>query len=453
MWGVKSGRAALRCVAFVLLVLPLPARTEELRDPMADVQVTELSNGLTVLTLEDHTSPVVSLQVWTRVGSKDEARFTGLAHLFEHMMFRGSKNLGPEGHQKLVEARGGRINAFTSSDVTVYFEDVTSEHLPLMIALEAERLAHLDISEESLTSEREVVIEERRMRTEDDPQGRAFEALMALSFMAHPYRRPTIGWRSDLEQVGVAECREFFQTYYAANNLVLAIAGDFETDDALRLVRQHMGRLLPASEIPRNPTTEPEQRGERRAVIEFDVRAPLLTMAWHAPPTGHPDAEALDVTSAILSSGRTSRLYRALVYDEPIALAAVGSYWELERAGLFFASVQVRPGSDIDRAEDVFLREVARVRDEPVSEAELAKAIRSLEVGLIRGQGTAHALAMRMGREWVSFGRIRSLEERLAAIRAVSVADVQRVAQTYLPDAGRNVVHVIPKPEAEGGAP
>jgi zinc protease len=443
-------------VAFLLLTalllhpgtsLAQDAQTGGFHDPASDVRVTVLENGLTVLTLEDHTTPVVSVQIWVDVGSGDEARFTGLAHLFEHMMFRGSKNLPPEAHQRLIESRGGRMNAFTSRDVTVYFEDVTSEHLPLVIALEAERLQNLEINEESLTSEREVVIEERRFRTEDSPEGRAFENLLALSFLAHPYRIPTVGWMSDLQKMGVDETQEFFDTYYAANNLALVIAGDFDTEETLALVREHLGTLRAAEKIPRNPQEEPEQRGERRADVEFEVESPILAMAWHAPPSGDSDAEALDVASVVLSSGRTSRLYRALVYDEPVALSASGAYWELKRTGLFYAFAQVRPGASIERAEEVFLGEIARMQEEPISEAELEKAKRTLEVGLILGQGSAHALASRIGRDWLTFGRVRPLAERLEAIDAVTAEDVQRVAKQTFGKSGRTVVRILPTPE------
>jgi zinc protease len=444
---MRRGRAA--CLGLAALLLAGRAAATPYEDPAARTRVTTLENGLTVLTLEDHATPVVSLQIWARVGSGDEARFTGLAHLFEHMMFRGSKHLGKEEHSRLIEERGGQINAYTTRDQTVYFTDITPEHLPLVVELEAERLANLDISDASLADERQVVIEERRFRTENSPDGRMFEALMAISFQAHPYRVPTIGWRSDLEKVTVAECRAFFDEYYAANNLVLAVAGDFETEALLSLVRRHLGGLRRAEQIERNPTEEPEQLGERRAVVRFEVAGPIVAMAWHAPPTGHADADALDVASEVLSSGRTSRLYRALVYDRPVALSAAGGYWELARAGVFFAYAQVRPGADADEAESLLQKEIDRLQREPITEAELAKAKRTLEVGLIVGQDSANALASRIAGEWIAFGRVRSLDERRAAIRAVTAADVQRVARAWLEPTGRSVVQVLPPEPAK----
>ncbi len=441
---MRRGRAV--SVGLVALFLAAPALAAPFEDPALGTRVTKLDNGLTILTLEDHTTPVVSLQIWARVGSGDEARYTGLAHLFEHMMFRGSAHLGKEEHSRLIEERGGQVNAYTTRDQTVYFTDITPENLPLVIALEAERLETLDISEESLADERQVVLEERRWRTENNPEGRMFEALMALTFQAHPYRVPTIGWRSDVEKVGVAECRAFFDEYYAANNLVVAVAGDFDTDEVLALLRRELGGLRQVEPIERNPTEEPPQDGQRREVVYFEVAGPIVAMAWHAPPTGHADADPLDVASEILSSGRTSRLYRALVYDRPLALGASGGYWELARAGLFFAYAQVRPGASADQAEALLASEIERLGKEPVSEAELAKAKRALEVGLIVGQGSSNALASRIAGEWISFGRVRPLDERLAAIRAVTAADVQRVAKTWLVPDGRSVVQVLPPP-------
>jgi len=429
-----------------------------LEDPASRLRETTLANGLTVLTLEDHSTPVVAFQMWVRAGSRDETFYTGIAHLFEHMMFKGSKRIGPEEHARLVGARGGRINAYTNRDVTVYHEDVTAESLPLVLALEAERVRHLDISEATLQSEREVVLEERRMRTEDRPGGRAFEALAALAWQAHPYHWPVIGWRSDIEAVTVEACREFFETYYSANNIVLVIVGDIDTDETLALVEKEFGPIRHADRIPRNPTRVKDQRGERRATVLYPARVPLFYAAWHAPKAGDPDGDALDVASQILSAGRSSRLYRGLVYENEQALYAEGGYWALQDAGLFFAVAGVRPGVNIDDVERAFFGEIDRMATEEVEAAELEKAKRQLEVDLVQGLGTAHSLASRVGNDFVFLGRVRSLDERLAAIRAVTAADVKRVMARYLVKEKRSVVQVISPPEDEtvqggGGQP
>jgi predicted Zn-dependent peptidase len=422
-----------------------------LEDPAERTRVTRLPNGLIVLTLEDRTTPIVSFQMWVKVGSRDEPRYTGLAHLFEHMMFKGSKHIEPERHAQLINARGGRLNAYTNRDHTVYFSDVPSESLPLVIDLEHERVAHLDISDATLTSEREVVLEERRMRTEDTPTGRAYEALPALMWQAHPYRWPVIGWRSDVEQTTVEACREFFDAYYSVNNMAIALVGDFDTESALAQLRRTFGALPPAPQIPRNPTREPPQKGERRGTVHFDLSSPVLAAGWHAPPTGHADGEALDVLSVILSDGRSSRLYRSLVYDGQQALSAYGSYWDLTDAGSFQAFVSVRPDASIERAEELLLAEVERLEREPVSSAELEKAKRQIEVSLVNGMATNHALATRIARDYTTFGRVRPLDERLARIQAVTAADVQRVVLTYLVDEQRSVVRVVPPAAGEAG--
>jgi predicted Zn-dependent peptidase len=411
---------------------------------------TVLANGLTLVTLEDHATPVVSFQMWVRVGSRDETRVTGLAHLFEHMMFKGSKHVAPEEHARIIQSRGGRTNAYTTNDVTVYVTDVTSETLPLVIALEAERVANLDISQETLTSEREVVLEERRMRTEDRPGGRAFEALYALTFQAHPYRTPVIGWRSDIEKTTVEDCRDFFSTYYAPNNIVIVIVGDFDGERALDQVREVFGPLAPAPEIPRNPTEEPPQRGARSAQVYFDLRGPVFAAAWHAPPVGHRDSDALDVAGEILSGGRSSRVYRRLIYDEQIALSAHGGYSEMADAGVFMAFASVRPGVGIERVEASFLEEIARLRDEPVTAEELDKAKRQLEVAMLYELMTNAALANRIGYDVTTFGKIRPLEDHFASLRAVTADDVQRVARTYLVDEGVSIVEVVAPPVASG---
>ena len=421
----------------------------DIDDPAARLERHELDNGLVVVFLEDHATPVASFQIWVKAGSRDETRYSGIAHLFEHMMFKGSKHVAEEEHARLVGARGGRINAFTSRDVTVYFEDVTSESLPLVIDLEAERFTHLRVHQGMLDREREVVLEERAMRTEDDPGGRAFEALAALTWFAHPYRRPVIGWRSDLEAVTVEACQEFFDAYYAANNLVLVVAGDFEPEPTLERIRQRFGGLR-SWDVPRTPTLEPEQRGERRTTVHFDVRAPILMAGWHAPAAGHDDSIALDVASQILSDGRSSRLYQKLVSQEQKALYAHGGYWEMKDAGLFYASAGVRPGASIAEVEALFFGEIDRIAEGGVTDDELAKAKRQLEVSLIGGLTTAHSLASRVGRDITTFDRVRPLSELLGAIEGVTAEDVQRVVATYLVPEQRSVVHVVPPPAVEG---
>jgi predicted Zn-dependent peptidase len=324
--------------------------------------------------------------------------------------------------------------------------------LPLVIDLEAERFGNLEIGEKTLTSEREVVLEERRLRYEDRASGRAFEALSALAWKAHPYRWPVIGWRSDIAAVTVEASRAFFDTYYAPNNFIVVVVGDFETDETLAHITRAFGHLERGPEVLRSPTQEPKQGGERRAIVEFDVQAPLVYAAWHAPATGHEDGPALDVASQILSGGRSSRLYRSLVYEAQIATYASVHYIEYKQAGLVYANAGVRPGQSIDEVESLLFAELHLAGEAGVGEDEVAKAKRQLEVSLVESMGTTHALANRIGLEISLLGKVRPLQSRLDAIRRVSAADVQRVLQTYLRDDQRSVVRVIP-PRVEGVDP
>jgi predicted Zn-dependent peptidase len=449
---MSSARLLAAMVACTQLLAAAVAAESTLDDPALRTGRTTLENGLTVLTLEDHTTPVVSFQMWVRVGSRDESRVTGLAHLFEHMMFKGSTAIPPEQYSRILEARGARTNAYTTRDVTVYTEDITSELLPLVIALEAERVGNLDINAKTLVDERKVVLEERRMRTDDNPTGRAIEALLALTFQAHPYRWPVVGWHSDIANTTVEACRAFFDAYYVPNNITLVIVGAFDSDAAIEQIREAFGPLPRAASIPRNSTEEPKQTGPRRATVYYDVRSPTLAGAWHAPPSGHADSTALDVLSEILSGGRSSRLYRRLIHEEQIALSAHGGYWEMADAGVFYALASVRPDGDIDQVEQLFGEEIARLRDEPVLAAELAKAKRQMEVSLVHQLATNRALGDRIGYDVVVLGEVRPLAARLEAIRSVTAADVQRVAQTYLIDDGRNTVQLMAAPQSAAAA-
>jgi len=419
-------------------------------DPAQRVRETVLDNGLKIYTLEDHSTPVVAFQVWVQVGSRDETRYTGLAHLFEHMMFKGSKRLGPEEHAQWIQRRGGRMNAFTSRDVTVYHEDVTGESLPLVIDLEAERFGSLDLSQRMLESEREVVLEERRLKYEDRANGRAYEALSALAWQAHPYRHPVIGWRSDVAEVPLEACRDFFDRYYAPNNYHIVIVGDFETEETLAHIERVFGALPRGPEVIRPVTREPEQRGERRATVEFEVQAPLVYSAWHAPEAGQPDSIALDVASLILSGGRSSRLYRAMVYDEPLVNSVSTYYIEYKDAGLYHAHASVRPGGSIEAVEQKLFEVIEQVVREGVEPEEVEKAKRQLEVSLLGRLGTAHAMADRVGREMSLFGRVRPLADRLDEVRAVTAEDVREALARVIRKDRRSVVHVVP-PAKEAG--
>ena len=287
----------------------------------------ELPNGLKLVLAEDHSRPVVNLQVWYHVGSKDERPGrTGFAHLFEHMMFRGSKNVGPEEHMRLVSQAGGVVNAYTSFDQTVYWESFPSNYLDRMLWLEADRMASLAINEPIFQKEREVVKEERRMRYENAPYGMLFERVLDALYQKYPYKHLPIGSMDDLNKATAADVKDFFDTYYVPNNATIVIVGDFDSKQATEAAAKYFGPV-PRSKnpVPRVTTTEPAQSSLRELTAELpNAPLPAVVKAYHLPPIGSPDAYALELASQIMSAGQSSRLYRKLVYEDQTAIAAQG---------------------------------------------------------------------------------------------------------------------------------
>src|SRR5262249_11297361 len=283
--------------------------------------------GLRVLLLEDHRSPIVSFQVWYRVGSRDELRgATGIAHFLEHLMFKGTPMRGPKQFARLVEENGGQDNAFTSQDVTSYYVDIAADKLDLVIELEADRMQNLLLDPKEIASEREVVIEERRTRTEDDPGGFLGEEVSSLAFKAHPYGAPIIGWMEDIKRITPDEIRAFYKTYYVPNNAIVVAVGAFKAGDALEKIKRRFGKIPRGKIPPPVLAVEPAQNGERRVTVKKQAELPIVYLAWHVPNQTSNDAAALEVLSTILSGGRASRLYRDLVYQRQLALEAGGDY-------------------------------------------------------------------------------------------------------------------------------
>src|SRR5918999_995535 len=316
-------------VAFVALAGWLafePTPHAAVRPPKLDYKMTTLPNGLKVVLLEDHSTPIVHTEVWYHVGSKDERKGrTGFAHLFEHMMFKGSKNVEPEGHPSWISSIGGQSKAFTNQDATVFLQTLPAQYLPLVLWLEADRLASLRIDEKVFQTEREVVKEERRMRVENQPYGRLNEIVYDQAFTVHPYKHPTIGSMADLEAASIEDVRDFFRTYYVPNNATLVIVGDFDKKEALGMVNQYFGRIPKSAQpVARDIPQEPAKTKERRVRLEESWPLPAVVVAHHITFDGHPDSYPLHVASKVLSDGQSSRIYRKLVYDKQLALTAFG---------------------------------------------------------------------------------------------------------------------------------
>jgi predicted Zn-dependent peptidase len=405
----------------------------------------ELSNGLRIRLLEDRALPVATLYSFFRVGSRNERPgITGISHLFEHMMFNGSRKYGPKEFDRRLEAAGGSSNAYTSNDVTAYYEDFASDALPIVLDLEADRMASLSIDDGSLAREREVVKEERRFRTDNDIDGMMDEAMGALAFVAHPYRWPVIGWMSDIDAITRGDCERYFQSYYAPNNCTLVLVGDFDRGDALARIRQLYGSIPSGGDLPTVATGEPPQKGERRAVIRYPSQAPALLFGYRAPAGGDEDALVLDLIETALGSGEGARLKRALVYEQELCVEAhAGFGWRID-PGLFEISLKLNPGTDPLRAESALLAELARFSDQGISEAELMRAKNLVRAQLLRGLSTTNGRAHNIGQMEVLLGSWRALLDLPDRYARIGVADVRRVACRVLTPHLRNVVTLLP---------
>ncbi len=428
-------------VALILLAGPGPAWTA------SDVLEATLDNGLRVLLLEEHRSPVISFQVWYRVGSRNALPgSTGIAHLLEHMMFKGTPTYGPRAYARLIEENGGHDNAFTTQDHTSYFVTIAADKIDLVLRLEADRMQHLLLDPQALDTERQVVMEERRTRTEDEPEGFLGEEVSAIAFKAHPYRWPVIGWMEDIRRITSEEVRAFYRTYYVPSNAVIVAVGDFKAAELLEKIRQHFGP------IPRGPdprpveATEPPQNDERRVTVKKPAQLALVFIGYHVPNFRSADAPALELLSVLLSEGRASRLYRQLVYERQIALNASGDYSYFSAdPNLFWFSATARPGKRVEEVEKALMQEVERLKTELVSEEELARAKNQVEASFVFRQDSVYRRASLLAR-FELIGGWRLLDRFIPMIRAVTAQELQQVARRYFVDEWRNVGVLIPIP-------
>jgi zinc protease len=447
-------RMAAAALAFAALLAIDPAvRASEVRPPKLDYSMITLDNGLKVVFLEDHSTPIVHAEIWYHVGSKNEKPGrTGFAHLFEHMMFKGSKNVEPEGHPSWISSIGGQSNAYTNEDVTVFWQTVPAQYLPLVLWLEADRMASLRIDQKTLETEREVVKEERRMRVDNQPYGRLNEIIYEQAFTVHPYRHPVIGSMKDLEAASVDDIREFFRTYYVPNNATLVLVGDFETAEATALVRQYFGRIpKSARPVPRDIAKEPPQAKERRVTLEESWPLPAVVVAHHITYDGHPDSYPLHIASKVLSDGQSSRIYRKLVYDEQLALAAFGGGNIIEHPNLFFAVAIVQPGRKPEDAAAALIGELERLKKEPISAAELQQAKNQFARDYILGRESNKDKASQLGHAAVIHDDIKTADGEFDIFMNMTAADVQRVAQTYFKPENRVVLTIMPRGSGAGG--
>ena len=434
------GKASLIIAITAALVSPASAAGYADR-----VREKTLANGLKVILMEDHKAPVTVFQVWYRVGSRDERPGkTGLSHLLEHMLFKGTERYGPEEYSRIVKRNGGDENAFTNRDNTTYFASVASDRADIIIELEADRMTGLIFDEKEFTPEQQVVFEERRLRTDSNPVTSLFEEMHATAFRAHPYQWPIIGWMSDIRLTTMEDAREHYKTFYAPDNAFIVAVGDFSSDELFAKIEKHFGALTHRSKAPQLVSIEPPQSGEKRVELRRPSQFPFVAVAYHVPNLRHDDAFALEVLAEVLAGGKSSRLYGRLVYEKRLAQNSSAGY-EMTSAdpGLFYLYARPLPGYSAEKLEKALLLEVEDLQQNPVSERELQKAKNGIEAGFVIAQDSYFYQAMLLGQYEIA-GDWKAIDRYLEGVSKVTSQDIQRVAKFYLNRDNRTVATLVP---------
>ena len=386
-----------------------------------------------MLILEDHSAPTATFQVWYRVGGADDPPGrTGLSHLLEHMMFKGTEKHGPKTFSQTIKRAGGRDNAFTSKDYTGYFQLLAADRLGIAVELEADRMRNLLLLPEETLSERDVVKEERRLRYEDQPRSLVYQEVLAAAFKTHPHRQPVIGWMADLDRIRPEDLRRHYDRFYAPNNAFVIVVGDVEAEAMLSRIREAFGPLPRGPEPPPRAWREAPQYGERRVTVRRTAELPYILSVYKVPALPDKDAYALDVLSTILSGGKSARLYRRLVHERKMALSAWAAYDGLNLGpGLFYLAGTPTPGTPVEKLEKALLDEIEAIRRQAPSEREVQKAKNQTEAQFVMEQDSIYMQAKTIGMFEATVGW-RAIDAYLEGIRSVTAADVQRVARTRL---------------------
>ena len=405
---------------------------------LAQVHEFRLDNGLKILVKEDHRAPVVVAQIWYKVGaSYEHLGITGISHVLEHMMFKGTAKHPAGEFSRIIAENGGRENAFTGRDYTAYFQQLEKSRLPVSFELEADRMRNLTLPPEEFEKEVAVVMEERRMRTEDRPTALTYERFNAAAFVSSPYHNPVIGWMADLQSLTVADLRDWYARWYAPDNATLVVVGDVDPQAVLELARRYYGPLQPSNVAPPKPRTEIEQKGPRRITVRAPARLPYLIMGWQAPVLNTVENEweayALEVLAGVLAGGDSARLPKELVRGSQIAADADAGYDLYARQqSLFLLDGTPAEGHSVAELRQALLDQVERLKREPVSAAELERIKAQVVAGKIYEQDSVFYQAMQLGMlETVGLGW-RKLDEYPERIRAVTPQQVQAVARKYL---------------------
>ena len=412
---------------------------------------TVLPNGLKVILLENHKAPLVTFQVWYRVGSRNEAwGKTGLSHMLEHMMFKGTERVGPEEFSRIIQENGGNDNAFTSYDYTAYFENLNADRVQVAIDLEADRMQNLLLREQDFRTERMVVMEERRLRTDDNPQAVLTEQLMAAAFEMQPYHWPIIGWMEDIARFTLDDLKVYYKTYYNPINAILVVVGDFKKADLFPKIEKVFGSYPQGVPPAQEKDIDPPQIGERRIFLKKEAQLPSLVMGYHVPNLREQDSYVLEVIATLLSGGKSSRLYQSLMREKRLVLSVDADHSLTSRdPSLFTLSAELLPGKEVADVEKAFDQEVDQLQKEPVGKQELEKAKNQLEASFIFAQDSLFYQAMLLARHEIAMSW-KTIDDYLPSIQKVSPEDIQRVAKKYLTPDNRTVGILIPLPPKEG---
>lgn len=410
------------------------------------IQKFRLDNGLKVIILEDHSAPVFAYHTWFNVGSRNEREgITGIAHLFEHLMFKETKNTKEGEFDRILEEQGGNINAATYVDWTFYRESMPKEAFHLIPKLEADRMQWMILSDKQVNAEREVVANERRMRVDNSPDGQMSEALYKSAFQRHPYHWPVIGWMKDIEAITLKDCVQFYQTYYSPNNATIVLVGDVDTGDALRRIAEHYGKI-PAATIPAETfVAEPEQTEERRVAMQLTIPQEKLLLGYKAPPFLHKDFNVLSVINGLLFEGHSSRLYRKLVSDTNIASEASGSLDQTKDGGLYTVSLTMSEGRKVEEAQKIVEAELEDLKRNLVTEEELARTKNRVETSFWSAFATADDKAQNLGFYELTARDYRTVFSEIQELQSVSREQIQAAAKAYFQNQRRTVVVAKPK--------
>ncbi len=436
-----------------LLAIIQIAGLAQTRMPQLKFTDRTLTNGLRVLSAPDHASPTVAIQVWYHVGSKDDPdKRSGFAHLFEHIMFKSTKNMKSEMMDRLTEDVGGFNNAFTADDVTVYFEVVPSNYLETLIWAEADRLSGLNVDDANFKSERDVVKEEFRQSVLAPPYGRFFYLLQEKSFVEHPYKRPGIGSIEDLDAASLKDVQDFHSTFYRPDNATLVVVGDFDPKQLDAWVDKYFAPIpKPDRPLPRVQVKEPARKGESRVTGYGSNDLPAVGLTYLTPRQADPDSSALRVADAILSAGESSRLYNALVYTQQLAAEVDAQSDAREDISLFYIIAILSEGKKPEDVEKSLLAEIKKLQDAPVTAAELEKAKNQIVTDQLRQRETSNGKAQALGEAAVLLGDPNRVNTDLEKLEAVTAADVQRVMKKYFTDANRLVLYYLPEASKKSG--